>query len=65
MCPFMYLLQILSLFKVSKNLWKKYGDQRIMDTPITEVMLHRTFDFDFPFKNIKPGYKQEYLGLSL
>jgi pyruvate dehydrogenase E1 component beta subunit len=24
-------------YKVSKNLWKKYGDDRIMDTPITEM----------------------------
>ncbi|XP_053378319.1 LOW QUALITY PROTEIN: pyruvate dehydrogenase E1 component subunit beta, mitochondrial-like [Mercenaria mercenaria] len=24
-------------YKVSKNLWRKYGDKRIMDTPITEM----------------------------
>lgn len=23
--------------KISKGLWKKYGDKRIIDTPITEV----------------------------
>uniref|UniRef100_A0A667XZB8 Pyruvate dehydrogenase E1 component subunit beta n=1 Tax=Myripristis murdjan TaxID=586833 RepID=A0A667XZB8_9TELE len=25
-------------YKVSRGLWKKYGDKRIIDTPITEVM---------------------------
>ena len=29
--------QIKSHFQVSKGLWKKYGDQRIVDTPITEM----------------------------
>ncbi|XP_055353727.1 pyruvate dehydrogenase E1 component subunit beta, mitochondrial-like [Paramacrobiotus metropolitanus] len=24
-------------YKVTKNLWKKYGDERVMDTPITEM----------------------------
>ena len=23
--------------QVSKGLWRKYGDKRVMDTPITEV----------------------------
>ena len=25
------------LFQVSKGLWKKYGNQRVIDTPITEI----------------------------
>lgn len=24
-------------FKVSRGLWKKYGDKRVIDTPITEM----------------------------
>lgn len=24
-------------YKVSRNLWKKYGDKRVIDTPITEA----------------------------
>ena len=36
------LLQYVTVFvpvcQVSKNLWKKWGDDRIKDTPITEVM---------------------------
>lgn len=24
-------------YKVTKNLWKKYGDKRVIDTPITEM----------------------------
>ena len=24
-------------YKVSRGLWKKYGDQRVIDTPITEA----------------------------
>lgn len=25
------------MFKVSRGLWKKYGDKRVIDTPITEM----------------------------
>ncbi|KAK2168337.1 hypothetical protein LSH36_18g11077 [Paralvinella palmiformis] len=31
--------------KVSKNLWKKYGDKRIKDTPITEAGLRPIIEF--------------------
>ena len=24
-------------YKISKDLWKKYGDERIIDTPISEI----------------------------
>lgn len=24
-------------YKVSRGLWKKYGDKRVIDTPITEI----------------------------
>lgn len=24
-------------FKISRGLWKKYGDKRVIDTPITEM----------------------------
>lgn len=24
-------------YKVSRGLWKKYGDKRVLDTPITEI----------------------------
>jgi len=24
-------------FQVTRGLWKKYGDQRVIDTPITEM----------------------------
>lgn len=27
----------MPLAQVSKGLWKKYGDQRVVDTPITEM----------------------------
>ncbi|KAK6018531.1 hypothetical protein OSTOST_15879, partial [Ostertagia ostertagi] len=30
-------------YKVSKGLWKKYGDDRIIDTPITEQGFTGTF----------------------
>ena len=26
-------------YKVSRGLWRKYGDKRVIDTPITEVSL--------------------------
>ena len=29
-------------YKVSKGLFDKYGDKRIIDTPITEVFIRRT-----------------------
>ena len=28
------------LLQVTKGLWKKYGDKRVKDTPITEVIHH-------------------------
>ena len=28
-------------YKVSRGLWRKYGDKRVIDTPITEVCLQR------------------------
>ena len=28
-------------YKVSRGLWRKYGDKRVIDTPITEVGLQR------------------------
>ena len=28
-------------YKVSRGLWRKYGDKRVIDTPITEVSLTR------------------------
>lgn len=31
------VLLYLIVLKVSKGLWKKYGDKRIVDTPITEM----------------------------
>lgn len=27
-------------YKVSRGLWRKYGDKRVIDTPITEVILN-------------------------
>lgn len=27
-------------YKVSRGLWKKYGDKRVIDTPITEVGIY-------------------------
>lgn len=38
--PFICVILIfllLSFFQVSRGLWKKYGDKRIIDTPITEM----------------------------
>lgn len=31
----MFMLDLFS--KVSRGLWKKYGDNRVIDTPITEM----------------------------
>ena len=28
-------------YKVSRGLWRKYGDKRVIDTPITEVCYQR------------------------
>ena len=28
-------------YKVSRGLWRKYGDKRVIDTPITEVYYKR------------------------
>ena len=28
-------------YKVSRGLWRKYGDKRVIDTPITEVCYKR------------------------
>jgi len=32
--------------QVSKGLWKKYGDIRVKDTPITEVCIYVTIDIN-------------------
>ena len=29
--------QYQGAYKVTKGLWQKYGDKRVMDTPITEM----------------------------
>ena len=29
-------------YKVSRGLWRKYGDKRVIDTPITEVRKFQT-----------------------
>lgn len=29
--------QLFSTYQVSRGLWKKYGDKRVIDTPITEM----------------------------
>ena len=34
---YIYIKFYLSLFQVSRGLWRKYGDKRIIDTPITEM----------------------------
>jgi len=31
------IVNILVNFKVSRGLWRKYGDKRVIDTPITEM----------------------------
>ena len=38
----MLMIVAMITVQVSKGLWKKFGDKRVMDTPITEVisMLH-------------------------
>lgn len=52
-------------YKVSRGLWKKYGDKRVIDTPITEAgfagiavgaamvyiinFFHKSFHFSFSF----------------
>jgi pyruvate dehydrogenase E1 component beta subunit len=38
-CMYLALLDLLILgpYKVTKGLWKKYGDKRVIDTPITEM----------------------------
>ena len=33
------VVQYDGAYKVSRGLWKKYGDKRIIDTPISEVSL--------------------------
>ena len=33
-----YVIYLLPPLQVSRGLWKKYGDKRIIDTPITEVL---------------------------
>lgn len=37
---FIYMCELFAGTQVSRGLWKKYGDKRIIDTPISEV---RTF----------------------
>lgn len=32
-----YFCFICIILKVSRGLWKKYGDKRVIDTPITEM----------------------------
>lgn len=39
-------------YKVSKGLWKKYGDKRIIDTPITEVRKNGCAEVKWGFKRI-------------
>ena len=33
----LHLFSHFNTFQVTKGLWKKYGDKRIIDTPITEM----------------------------
>lgn len=41
------------LFQVSKNLWRKYGDKRIIDTPITEVKTQIIYFLRLLFKEYR------------
>jgi len=38
MCYLLWLRACCHWLQVSKGLWKKYGDRRVRDTPITEVV---------------------------
>lgn len=29
-------------YKITKGLWEKYGSDRVVDTPITEMVTHKT-----------------------
>jgi len=42
-CVLLVTCILLQLLQVTKGLWKKYGDKRVMDTPITEVIDHSVY----------------------
>ncbi|CAB1315684.1 unnamed protein product [Coregonus sp. 'balchen'] len=44
-------------YKVSRGLWKKYGDKRIIDTPITEALQPNTPSASLPGTATAPASK--------
>ena len=53
-------------YKVSRGLWRKYGDKRVIDTPITEVcQKHEGLVSKYFFRWVSPVWLSVPLSLAV